>query len=63
MEGANRRLRSVLMPDVRDHVVGQRRAEQLERDVHLCSGAFEEHPAAAHEERVPREDRARAIRG
>lgn len=50
--------RSVFVPDVRDRVVGQRCAEQLERGVHLGSGALEEHTAAADEERVSREDRA-----
>ena len=49
--------RGVLMSDVRDRVVGQRRAHKLERSVHLRTGALEEYPAAANEERVPREDR------
>ncbi len=55
--------RGVLVPDVRDRVVGQRRAEQLERGVHVRPGALEEHPAAADEERVPREDCACVARG
>ena len=54
--------RGVLVPDIRDRVVGERRAHQLERGVHLRTGALEEHPATTDEERVPREYHA-CIRG
>ena len=48
--------RGVLVSDVCDCVVGERRAHQLERGVHLRTGSFEEHTAATDEERIPRED-------
>jgi hypothetical protein len=52
----------VLVSDVRDRVVGERRAHQLERGVHLRTDALKEHTAATDEECVPSEDRT-CIRG
>lgn len=48
--------RCVLVSDVRDCVVGERRAHQLECGVHLRTDAFKEHTATTDEERIPRED-------